>query len=151
MLDLILKALDDTLAKLDRIAPTTKTYTKSMDIMGVNPLEIHTFMKDNNIPDNAYFDGIDNSYDDWVAGEINLSWDVEIPTTKDDILNFKRKKFTNTAVKFIFDSLTNNGYGRVGFCSSLLDEFRNTSVYVMYMNKDYDKLVKYYSLYYKIK
>ena len=49
------------------------------------------------------------------------------------------------------DVLSKNGYVRSNSNSSLvsqglLKEFRNTTVYDMYMKKDFDKLTKYYSL-----
>lgn len=115
MKNFIIKALDDAMSKFNRIAPKTKKVTKSVDIIDVNPLDIPTFMKDNNIPDNAYFNGVDNGYDDWTVGEINLSWDIEVPTTDDDKFKFVKKKFNTDAHKFVFDELTSNGYKRLGF------------------------------------
>ena len=61
MKDLLIKALDDAFALLERQVPQIKSETKSLSIQGVNPLELTKFMKDNDIPDNAYFDGRDNS------------------------------------------------------------------------------------------
>ena len=145
MEDLIIKALDDTIIKLDKITPTTKKKTKSISIIDVSPLDIPSFMKDNNIPNNAYFNGIDNGYDGWHT-DILLSWDIDVPTTGDDKLKFRRNRFTTIAFKSVYDSLTSNGYKRVGYNSGLLRDFNDTTVYDMYLVKDFNRLVKYYSL-----
>jgi len=47
---------------------------------------------------------------------------------------------------FIYDALIKNGYKRVGFNSGRLKEFNDTTVYEMYSSKDFDRLIKYYSL-----
>jgi len=39
-----------------------------------------------------------------------------------------------------------NGYKRTGYNSGLLKQFDDTTVYDMYISKDFDRLVKYYSL-----
>lgn len=39
-----------------------------------------------------------------------------------------------------------NGDKRQGFNSGLLKQFDDTTVYDMYMNDEWDRLVKYYSL-----
>jgi intergrase/recombinase len=95
-------------------------------------------------PNNAYFSGRDNGYDAW--DDIVLAWEIDIPTTEKDKLSFKRKRFTNIAWKFVYDLLIKNGYKRVGYNTSLLKEFDDTTVYDMYINEDFDRLVKYYSL-----
>lgn len=141
---LIRLALNDAFVVLDKRTPLTKTKTESMDIINVSPLDIASFMRDNNIPNDAYFDGRDNGYDAWDA--ILISWDVAVPTTDKDKLIFKRDKFTGIAFKFVFDLLTTNGYKRVGYSTALLKQFDDTTLYDMYLNKDFDRLVKYYSL-----
>ena len=115
-----------------------------MRIFDVSPLNIVQFMKDNNIPDDAYFGGIDNGDDGY--SDICLCYDVIIPTTDKEKLNYKRKRFNTVAHKFVYDLLLNNGYKRVGFNSGLLKQFDDTTVYDMFINKDFDRLVKYYSL-----
>ena len=63
-----------------------------------------------------------------------------------DKLKFRRKRFSTIAFKRVFDLLTTNGYKRVGFNSGLLRDYKDTTVYDMYMENDFDRLVKYYSL-----
>lgn len=144
MKNLIIKALDCSMSKLDRITPVTKKDVKSVSIGDVNPLNIPTFMKENNIPDEAWFGGRDNGYDAW--DDILLCWKIDVPTTDAEKLTFRRKRFTTIAFKIVYDLLTTNGYKRVGYNSGLLQDFDNTTVYDMYKNKDFDRLVKYYSL-----
>lgn len=147
----IIKALNDAKIKLDKRTPSTQKIigAKSISIIDVNPLTLPQFMKDNNIPDDAYFDGRDNGYDAW--DDLLLSWDIVVPTTDKDKLKFNRRVFSTIAFQELFHLLTSNGYKRVGFNSGLLKEFDDTTVYDMYMDKDFDRLVKYYSLSFKLK
>jgi hypothetical protein len=98
-------------------------------------------MKSNNVPDNAYFD---TDYNDSVV----LSWTIDIATSDADKAKFKKDRFDSIAYKFVYDALTGNGYKRVGFNSGLLKDFADTTILDMYLNKDFDRLVKYYSLYF---
>ena len=66
-----------------------------------------------------------------------------------DKLLFKRKRFTDVAWKFVYESLIKNGYKRIGFNSALFKSFDDTTVYDMYIDKDFDRLVKYYSCFTK--
>lgn len=144
MKDLIIKALDDALILLEKRIPQTKKEIKYVNIEDVKPSELTQFMKDNNIPDDADFDGKPNGYDSF--DEVCLSFSVDIPTTEKDKLKFCRSAFTSIAWKFVYDLLIKNGYKRVGYNSALLKPFEWTSVYEMYINNEYDSLVKYYSL-----
>ena len=58
----------------------------------------------------------------------------------------RRKRFTGLAFKNVYDLLTANGYKRKGFNSSLFRNFADTTVYDMTIIKDYDRLVRYYSM-----
>ena len=109
----------------------------------MSPLNIVSFMKEHNVPDTAVFNGKDNGYNGW--DDIVLSWDIDVPTTSNDKENFKLKRFDSIAWKCVYDSLINNGYKRSGFSSILYREFEYTSVYRMFLNAEYDRLVKYYS------
>lgn len=143
MKDLIIKVLDDAINKLDKITPATKRVEKSICIYDVHPLDLPAFMKDNNIPDDAYFS---NGPDD-----VSLSWFVDVPLTDSDKLNFRRKRFSMIAATCIYGPLTHNGYERVGFNSASLKAFADTTVYDMYVNKELDRLIKFYSLMFKLK
>jgi|SRR5690606_9912183 len=144
MKDLIIKALDDALILLEKRIPQTKKEIEYVNIDDVTPLELIQFMKDNNIPDDAYFGGKPNSYDSF--DEVCLCYNVDIPTTEKDKLRFCRSAFTSIAWEFVYDLLIKNGYKRISYNSASLKQFDGTSVYDMYINNDYDSLVKYYSL-----
>lgn len=142
--DIILKGLNRAIIRLDKITPTTKKGIKSIDISEVSPVDLPQFMVDNNVPDDAYFDCDHDSF----GGTFNLSWEIDVPMSDDDILKFKRKRFANLAFKYVYDLFIYNGYKRVWFNSGLLREFNDTTIYDMYMNNDHDRLVRYYSLYF---
>jgi hypothetical protein len=144
MKELLIQALNDAYIVLKKGVPKTKKKYKSISIIDVKPLELASFMKSNSIPDDAHFDGRDNGYDAWDA--ILLSWEVDVPTTADDKLLYSRKVFVNYAFKAVFDLLMNNGYKRVGYNTGLLKQFDDTTVYDMYISKNWDRLVEYYSL-----
>ena len=144
MKDLIIKALDDALILLEKRIPQTKKEIKYVNIEDVKPSELTQFMRDNNIPDDADFDGKPNDYDSF--DEVCLSFSVDIPTTEKDKLKFCRSAFTSIAWKFVYDLLIKNGYKRVGYNTASLKQFYGATVYDMYIDNDYDMLVKYYSL-----
>lgn len=142
MKNLIIQAIDEAFVVLEKQIPQTKNQIELISIKNVSPLDLVNFMKENNIPNDAYF-----SYDD-KYNEICLSYDVDVPTTDEYKLKFKRERFTRIAWRFVFDSLTKSGYKRVGFNSGFLNEFKDTTVYDMFINSDFDRLIKYYSLFF---
>jgi hypothetical protein len=144
MKDFIIIALDNALIKLDKQTPLIKKQVESISIIDVNPIDINRFMLANDIPNDAYFNGRDNGYDVW--DDICLSWTIDVPTTDKDRLKYRQRRFTTIAHKNLYDLLIANGYKRVGFNSGLLRDYDNTTVYDMYIDKDYDRLIKYYSL-----
>jgi len=144
MKNLIKKALDDALILLEKKIPQTKKEIKYVNIEDVKPSELTQFMKDNNIPDDAYFGNSLNKYEG--CDEVCLCYDVDIPTTEKDKLRFCRIRFTSIAWEFVYDLLIKNGYKRVGYNTASLKQFYGTTVYDMYIDNDYDMLVKYYSL-----
>lgn len=144
MKNLIKKALDDAFILLEKRIPQTKKEIKYVNIEDVKPSELTQFIKDNNIPDDAYFGNGLNKYEG--CDEVCLCYDVDIPTTEKDKLRFCRSAFTSIAWQFVYDLLIKNGYKRIPYNSALLKQFYGTTVYEMYINNDYDSLVKYYSL-----
>jgi hypothetical protein len=146
MKDLIIAALDEAFITLVKRVPLTRKETKQKSISDVEPLQIASFMEKNGIPNDAWFDGIDNGYDGY--SDVCLSWYIEVPTTKEEQLKYKRDNFERISHTLIFKTLKSNGYKRKGFLSSLLKEFKDTTVFDMYANKDFDRLVDYYSLFY---
>jgi hypothetical protein len=146
MKNLIIDALDEAYIRLEKQIPQTKKEMKTISIGDVKPLELTKFMKDNDVPDDAYFSGRDNGYDGWEVGDIVLAWDIDVPTNEKEKLKYSKDRFRNIAWQYVYRSLTTNGYTRVGYSSGLLKQFDDTTVYDMYMDKDFDRLVKYYSL-----
>lgn len=144
MKELLIAALNDAFTILEKQTPQTKHKLIEVNIQDVTPLNIVQFMKDNDIPDDAWLGGKDNGYDGF--SEICLCYNVDIPTTDKDKLIFNRRRFTNIAWHKIYELLLANGYKRVGYNTYFLKEFDNTTVYDMYIAKDFDRLVKYYSL-----
>lgn len=135
MKELLIQALDAAYAKMERGIPSTKEVTKSVSIEDVNPMDLIEFMNKNQIPINAYFSIC-----------ACLSYTVTVPNSESDNLKYRKKIFCSFAWPAVYELLTANGYKRVGFNSGLLRQFDDTTVYEMYMEKDWDRLVKYYSL-----
>jgi len=144
MKNLIKDALDAAIIQVESRIPTTKKKYHYISVMDISPLKVTEFMKDNNIPDDAEFDGRANGYDAW--DDFGLSWTTDVPMTANDTLTAKKKRFNNAAFKFVYDKLTSNGYKRVGYNTGLLKEFDDTTAFDMYMDNDFDRLVRYYSL-----
>lgn len=148
MTELIKEALDKAYDLTVKATPTTKKVIKSISIIDIKPSELQTFIKDNNIPDNAWFDVKDNGYDAWECNDILLSWDVEIPITQKDKLEFCRKYFDHISFRKVYEVFISNGYRRRGSNTTSLKEFKDTTRYDMYINMEWERLVKYFSLYY---
>lgn len=162
MRNLISKALNDAFITLEKQVPQTKKKTETVSIQDVKPSQLISFMKSNDIPNEAYFSGTDNGYDGW--NDIVLAWEVDVPTSEKEKLEYKNYRFHDIAFKSVYDLLITNGYKRIsdrnqgritykkrskysGMSSIIL--FDNKSVYEMYMDKDLDKLVEYYSMYFQ--
>lgn len=147
MKDLIIQALNEAHNRLLKSIPQTKKVEKTISIMDVKPIELLAFMKDNDIPDNAVFHGTDNGYDGW--DDFVLAWDIEIPTSDSDKLLHKRLRFSEIAHQMVYDLLTKNGYKRVRVSSQNLKGYSSSHIYEMFLNKDFDGFLDYYSLYFK--
>jgi hypothetical protein len=149
MKEFIIQALTEAILKVEKQTPQLKNKLIEVNIEDVSPLNIVEFMKENNIPDDAYFGGRDNGYD--AFDQICLCYNIKIPTTDKDKLKFKRDRFSTIVFKIVYDLLLENGYKRIGSSSGLYKEFDNTTVYDMFIANDFDRLVKYYSLSFVLK
>ena len=140
MKDLLIQALTDAFAHVEKQIPQTKTQRKEISIENVKPLDIVDFMKENGIPDDAYFVGPEE-------GQLGvfLSWDVEVPTTEADKLKFVKNKTDYVTWQYVYKLLTANGYKRIPYDSSYFRKFNDTTLYNMFIEKDFDRLVEYYS------
>lgn len=139
MKDIIINALNDAWELFKKRIPETKKEIVYNDIEYISPQSIASFIVEYKIPVNCWF-GSDEQEN------ICICYDIDIPTTDKDKDKFRKEKFSGVAWNFIYKAMINNGYKRIGFNSGLLKEFDDTSVYEMYVNKDFDRLVKYYSL-----
>lgn len=136
-----------------------KKKTETISIQDVKPSQLLSFMKSNDIPDDAYFTGTDNGYDGW--DDIVLAWEVDVPTTEKEKLEYKNRRFHDIAFKIVYDLLIPNGYkrtsgqdiGRISYkkltYTSYIIMFDNKTVYEMYVDKDFNSLLEYYSMYFK--
>lgn len=145
MKDLIITVLNEVYKSINNRTPQTRKEAVYLSIEDVEPLEIADFMKANNVPCDAYFGGEPNSYDSF--DRVCLVWDIDVLTTDKEKLKFVKTQFNNSFGK-VNKYLSENGYKRKGFNSGLLKQFDDTTVYDMYINKQFDRLVKYYSLYF---
>ena len=129
--ELIETPLAETLALVEKTTPQTKKVTKYVNIEDVKPAALIDFMKANSIPDDAWFGGKPNGYD--AFDQVCLCYEVEVPTTEAEQLKHKRRVFGDRAFPLVYEALTQNGYKRVGFNSGLLDRYKDTTVYDMYV------------------
>jgi len=145
MKDLIKQALAVAIIILENSIPQTKLkVVEDISLDDINPIDIAKYMKDNNIPDNAYFMGIDNGDDGY--SRYCLAYDIQIPTTDKDKDKYRKERFTSYAFKQVYDLLIKNGYKRISSWSSSYKEFDKKTVYEMFTNNEFDRLVQYYSL-----
>lgn len=122
-------------------APKTKKKTKTISLDGITPNALQAFMVNNAIPADAWFTILDNGWAD-----VGLAWEMDVPTTEEDKTAFVKERFQYVAWSLVYKTLTEKGYKRQGFNTSLLKSF--ASVYEMYTNKEFDRLAEYYSLYF---
>lgn len=151
MKELIKKALELAWIKASSNVPKKIKKEKKVDISNIYPKDLGEFMEKNNIPPYADFDGEDNGYDGWSVGKIFLSWDIEVSPSK-KYMDEKRIYFFNKyrSWEFVRDALIKNGYKRYSQSPDLLKikEFKSFSIYDAFVNEEYDKLEKYYSLFF---
>lgn len=147
MKDLIIQVLPSALDAASYAE--TKNEIQSISVMDVSPIALPVFMEENGIPSDAWFSGNDNGYDGW--DDFMLSWDVVVPTTDAERQHSLRESFRRRAFRRVSDLLKENGYRRYGSSTRLFKAFDDTTVYDMYMNGEIDRLVDYYSLYFKLK
>jgi len=153
-LSLITQALNNAFEKLEKQVPQTKKKIENIKIEDIKPSQLSSFIAENDIPDDCCFD-LDK------YGNQLLSWEVEVPTTDIDKLEFKNNRFNNIAFKSVYDLLTANGYGRISKIDrnrtgsrklnyvSYITTFDGMTIYEMYIGKNFDLLLEYYSMYFR--
>jgi hypothetical protein len=145
MKELIIKALNNCMDKIPT-PPTTKPKDIEFEIDGGNIVgltsQISEIAEKNNVDINDIYvypsdDGLMCYYT------------IQVDKTEKEVQDWIEKQFNRKAFKQVYDVLISEGYKRIGACSSLYKEFDNTTVYNMFTNKEFDRLVSYYSLAFK--
>lgn len=138
--DLIIPALQDCLDGYN--PPTTKRVYKessSISYMGID--DILNLMEVNNIPKNATI----ISHNDNPAFE----WEEVEPITEEEKKEIRKNVFNGyRAFEVVNKVLTQNGYKRIPVWSNEFKPFKGTTVYDMFVNREFDRLHKYYSLFF---
>lgn len=124
---------------LDNI-PKTKRKERYIDIEEVKPIDLISFMEENDIPPTAWFDNVIYKDDEEIEG-IYLTWSIQVPLTKEDIVNHIERRFNANIFKYVYNILTKNGFTRLSS-----SKVGMKSPYNMFKNQEHDKLVEYYSL-----
>ena len=143
MKELIAKALLEAFILLNKQEYTKKRECTSICVSTISPFELVDFLLENEIPKDCWFTVDENQID------VCVTYNIMVNATDTDILKRKRNRFQSIAFRYVYTTLIENGYKRVGFNTGLLKEFDDTTVYDMYMNNDWNRLEKYYSLYFK--
>jgi len=74
---------------------------------------------------------------------------VDYELSDKELEQIYNRRFENRLWKMIYAEFIELGYKRAGYDSRDFKEFDDTSVYKMYKNKEFDRLLKYYSLKFK--
>lgn len=143
MKDLIIKPLEDFLEKLTKGVPKTCKTNKYVDISEVLPKDLSKFMLENNIPDEADFDGEPNGYDGWTPWVIRLRWEIDVPTNEEQKQEYIETRFENENFRIVANVLKPNGYKILKWDWQLLGHGK--LVYSWLINKEYEKIVNYFS------
>lgn len=136
MKDLIMKALHKTKEITDNNTPVRENKTINVNINGIKIGNLPKFMDENNIPDYAVVTTGDSNSD------IVLSYNAIVNKTAEDILEDKRKIFTLTAYKEVYNILIENEYIKIENPSRNLYA---PYLYDYYCKADFDWLINHYS------
>ena len=83
------------------------------------------------------------------SANIGVFYSKEYPIPEKEYKSIVRKKFERTVWYRLYNELTTIGYKRVASDSSKFKLYKDTTIYDMYLNKEYAKLTNYYSLFFK--
>lgn len=165
MKDLIISALTETFEFVTKRTPTTKIVEEFFDANECSIADLQQIIKDNDLPQDAFLEmwhpQEDNiNYDNWnydgdgyLIDALGFVKRVVIPTTEKDQLRYKVKEMRAKAWINIELILYNNGYSHNYYYYNNDNMFKGCptekiDVYNLYINKEWDKLVGYYSKYY---
>lgn len=138
--------------------PPKVNQPKEANITEVMPVDIAKFMRDNNIPATADFDGEDNGYDGWEVGTLYLTWTVERLANQSEKDAMVHRRFNANAFPRIAKVMQAKNYKRL---TPTLKEIKKHTVdlegkYIKYnyiaayRAGDFDKLAEYFKLYFKL-
>jgi len=157
MKELIIKALNDAYAKCLKASNSEskkhRQFSK-VDITTIQLSDLPNFVKDNNIPDNAFFEmSTFVNFDGENEGDgVVLRWEIDgKPWTEKEREAWRAKRFESYVWEYVRDMFKENGY-KIGGCDTripIINEFTNNArkpykVYDAYMNKDLEKLADFY-------
>jgi len=138
--DLIIEALNNAYIDLEKRTPKIKKVLIEADITNVSPNEIYTFMRDNNIPSDAFFSTNGDIFSPMLCFYENMV------TNDNDKLDFNISLFPKLAYTEIHRLLTENNYKCFNINSESLMEFSDsTTVYELFIKKEFDRLIRFYS------
>ena len=79
-------------------------------------------------------------------GGIGIVVQVELEKTESSFIAEINRRFESSLWKLVYSELTHLGYKRCGYNSRLFKEFDDTTLYKMYKDGEFDRLLKYYLL-----
>lgn len=139
MKQLLTQALDLAYHKLITSLPTTTLKYEYLYLSDVHPLKLLDFIQEYHIPDTCFF-----TTDD---GLPSIRWELS-PITPSELEQLKISKFQQIAFNEVNSLLTQHHYTRIPPDHSLSKSFDHPPIYSLYLLKDYDRLVQYYSLFF---
>lgn len=148
MKNLIILALGKAYQRAIYDVPQIKyDVTKSDNINGMSVNQLLSFIKENNIDQEALVSADTESSDVFVSVHLNLY--NKIPLTAEEKEDAVRGIFNRyAAMDAVRIMLETNGYKSKDIDRNKLKAFKDMSVYDMYMAKEFDVLVNYFSLFF---
>lgn len=146
MKDLVIQSINEAFKRMEELTPTQKGKVHFESIREINPLQLVEFIKENNIPDDATFEGQDNGYDGY--DDFGLHWITPIPTTQADKDKFQKDWFNRNFGNKVGGLLKDNGYKRVPYNHLLFKKFNNICMLTEYKKGNFNLFIEYFSLLY---
>ena len=142
------KVLAETMYVTAKSTPITKTVIKSKCIDGVKPLDLYAFMVENNIPETAYFDVIqDGEGYATSCPQSVLCWEEKAPTTEKEQQIRNERRFENLVFPALHKAFYGTEFVRQYPYPSKYKPFQDKSIYQRYIDKDMTTLYNYFSLF----
>ena len=145
MIELIREVLSERLTTITNSISAYKVVTmiESVDCCNLDELthrvnEIAS--KEGISPNSILISGNGNDY------SLELTYDREVLKTDKDIQDDIKGLVNVSSFKKVYDKLTSSGYKRISSGSKAYEKFKDTSVYDMYINSQWELLEEYYSL-----